>query len=50
MLGQLTEIFVDSAIAAILVSICTCFAMIIATKCTDIGEIRRIIATARGIV
>lgn len=49
MLGQITQMFVDHAIAAILVSICTCFAMIIATKCTDIGEIRKIIATARGI-
>jgi O-antigen/teichoic acid export membrane protein len=50
LLGQLIEMFVDSAIAAILVSISTCFAMIIATKCTDIDEIRKIIASARGIV
>jgi hypothetical protein len=41
--------FIDNSIATILVSICTCFAIIIATKCTDIGEIRKIIATVRGI-
>ena len=49
MLGQITEMFVNNSIAAILVSIFTCFAVIIATKCTDIGEIRKIIATARRI-
>jgi O-antigen/teichoic acid export membrane protein len=49
MLGRIIEMFVDHAIAAILISICACFAMIIATKCTDIDEIRNIIATARGI-
>ena len=49
MLGRIIEIFVHNAIAAILVSICACFAMIIATKCTNINEIRTIIATARRI-
>jgi O-antigen/teichoic acid export membrane protein len=48
MLGQIIELLVDHAMAAILVSICACFAMIIATKCTDINEIRKIIAIARG--
>jgi O-antigen/teichoic acid export membrane protein len=49
MLGRIIEMFIDNSIATILVSICTCFAIIIATKCTDIDEIRKIIATVRGI-
>jgi O-antigen/teichoic acid export membrane protein len=48
-LGRIIELFVDHAIVAILVSICTCFAVILITKCTDIGEIRKIIASARGV-
>ncbi len=48
-LGQVVEMIVDHTIPAILVSICTCFAMILATKCTNIDEIRKIIATPRGI-
>ena len=48
-LGRIIETFFDNTTAAILVSICTCFAIIIATKCTDIDEIRKIISTARGI-
>ena len=48
-LGQIIEMFIDHALAAILVSICTCFALIITTKCTNIDEIRKLIASARDV-
>jgi O-antigen/teichoic acid export membrane protein len=48
-LGWITEMLIDHAIAAVLVSISTCFAVILATKCTNIDEIRKMIGSARGI-
>jgi O-antigen/teichoic acid export membrane protein len=48
-LGRITELLIGHVLAAVLVSICTCFAMILTTKCTNMDEIRKILASARGI-
>jgi O-antigen/teichoic acid export membrane protein len=48
-LGWITEMLINHPLVAVLISICACFAMILATKCTSIVEMRKIIAGAIGI-